>query len=73
MSSSHFDPKRPFAAKHYWDKSLIGVKNKYFPEIFFRFEQTISPYSGQKAETGELAGESADALKRPMVYENGEP
>ena len=43
--------------------ALIGVKNKYVPETFFRFERMIWPYPGQKPKTGELAGESGGCIE----------
>jgi len=66
----------PDYRKHYWGKALdalIGVKDKYDPTGFFRFEQMISPYPGQQPKPVTWPPKVADALKQPIVYEDGKP
>ena len=56
----------PDYRKHYWDNvldTLIGIKNKYIPETFFRFGQMNFALSRPKAQTGELAGESGGCIE----------
>jgi hypothetical protein len=53
--------------------ALIGVRNKYVPETFFCFEQMICPLPRRKLKPANWPAKVADALKRPIVYENGEP
>jgi len=53
--------------------ALTRVESKYVPETFFRFEQMISPDPGQKPKPANRPAKVTDALKLPIVYENGEP
>jgi FAD/FMN-containing dehydrogenase len=81
MWNGHIYPNYPKTdvpdyRKHYWGQALdalIGVKSKYDPNTFFRFEQMISPYPGQKPKPVSWPPKVADALKQPIVYEDGEP
>lgn len=81
MWNGHIYPNYPKSdvpdyRKNYWGKALdalIGVKNKYDRDGFFIFEQMISPYPGQQPKPVTWPPKVADALKQPIVYEDGKP
>jgi FAD/FMN-containing dehydrogenase len=81
MWNGHIYPNYPKTdvpdyRKHYWGRALdalIGVKKKYDPDTFFRFEQMVSPYPGQKPKPVSWPPKVADALKQRIVYEDGKP
>jgi hypothetical protein len=62
----------PDYRKHYWGPALdalIGVKNKYDPDGFFRFEQMISPYPGKQPEPVTWPPKVAQGLAQPIHFE----
>jgi len=66
----------PDYRKHYWGRALdalIGVKQKYDPDGFFRFEQMISPYPGNQPKPVTWPPKVAAALTQPIAYEDGKP